>query len=936
MSHAHPHSQVYSQGQVHAHSPQVLRPNKSNKTSSSPAVSPRATVYSVGQNLPAKLSPGRAVDAKASSPNYFGLVVEPANDSRDSYGLGRNQWSPQSSSVKSFGAAIQTQVPLDANPEFEAFKRQADMNRGKSFSLPTAHLTLSAAGNAQTRPRPPTRWHTHASDHGSPMSFGRSFMSTREGQPNKEDADQDSLHDSAYVSADSKRNSESSLLPLQSTGLPTRFESPNPIEGFQQRTNLTKSEDRDPRLSLMEHRVDPPSPQLGNLSRASTLPLKVDSTQPSMIPGDQLVEMMKTCPDDRLLILDIRSSQNYATSRIKGALNLCIPTTLLKRATFNIQKLQQTFQNSVDAEKFSKWQSMDNIVVYDAHSSDKRDAVTAQNMIKKFTNEGYNGRTHILRGGFVVFQEAHKSLVDRRSAAELGGKSTSNGSPGGLAPVIGGVCLPSMSNEPNPFFSNIRQNMDLADGVGQFELSRPSDLESPMLPQWLRLAASKSDKGKRVADKFLRIEKEEKARMQSAYAAFNPKNKQEKTNVQLCGVEKGGKNRYKDILPFEHARVKLNKPEGCCDYINASYIQPSGSNKRYIATQGPLPATYDDFWSAIWEQDVRVIVMLTAESEGGQLKCHPYWKEREYGPIKLKPLSEKKASLDIDKHRADSAVPPTSAQMGEAGRRRANTTTTMETSTPAAQALPTQSETPHVMIRKFALSHTSHPFAPIREITQLHFSSWPDFGAPAQPAHLLALVELANVMQRAALPMETASVTGSRRVSDKMPLSWHDEPEADAQPRPMMVHCSAGCGRTGTFCTVDTVIDMLKRQRFRRSSAASKQDYQGDIAMSGTDEPVSPRTPKRMEAPTFTPSTRRRTSQPSLPDDTTWMNDDNIDLIEKTVDDFRHQRLSMVQSLRQYVLCYESILEWVHRMNDRGAITSTNGRARSGSLRQQR
>jgi len=47
----------------------------------------------------------------------------------------------------------------------------------------------------------------------------------------------------------------------------------------------------------------------------------------------------------------------------------------------------------------------------------------------------------------------------------------------------------------------------------------------------------------------------------------------------------------------------------------------------------------------IWEQDVRVIVMLTAESEGGQLKCHPYWKAKEFGPIRLRPLSEIRLAL---------------------------------------------------------------------------------------------------------------------------------------------------------------------------------------------------------------------------------------------------------------------------------------------------
>ena len=56
--------------------------------------------------------------------------------------------------------------------------------------------------------------------------------------------------------------------------------------------------------------------------------------------------------------------------------------------------------------------------------------------------------------------------------------------------------------------------------------------------------------------------------------------------------------RYRNIWPFEHTRVRLRKfkPEDD-DYMNASYVQPLGTTKRYIATQGPLPATFTDFWT---------------------------------------------------------------------------------------------------------------------------------------------------------------------------------------------------------------------------------------------------------------------------------------------------------------------------------------------------
>lgn len=285
-----------------------------------------------------------------------------------------------------------------------------------------------------------------------------------------------------------------------------------------------------------------------------------------------------------------------------------------------------------------------------------------------------------------------------------------------------------------------------------------------------------------------------------------------------------------------------------------------------------------DFWSVIWDQDVRVIVMLTAEKEGGQLKCHPYWASNEYGSLKLQLLSEKKVSLDPSKHRAP-------ADRRDSGRRRANTT--IESAPP-----PLAVDQPHAIVRKFALSHAAHPFSPIREITQVHYSSWPDFGAPASPGQLLGLVELSNQIQRA-----SSSSTQSPRSS---------EPENDEAARPMLVHCSAGCGRTGTFCTVDSVIDMLKRQRKEIKSGVTPMEVttssQGDYMGKGKQGIESV--------------------------DGEWIFSQDIDLVEKTVEDFRGQRLSMVQSLRQYVLCYESILEW---MAQQYAPIRTTGRERSGS-----
>ncbi|OPJ89054.1 tyrosine-protein phosphatase non-receptor type 22 isoform C [Patagioenas fasciata monilis] len=92
------------------------------------------------------------------------------------------------------------------------------------------------------------------------------------------------------------------------------------------------------------------------------------------------------------------------------------------------------------------------------------------------------------------------------------------------------------------------------------------------------------------------------------------------------------KNRYKDILPFDHSRVELSLITSDADshYINANFIKGVYGPRAYIATQGPLPTTVVDFWRMIWEYKVQVVVMACMEFEMGK-KCERYWAE-EGGP----------------------------------------------------------------------------------------------------------------------------------------------------------------------------------------------------------------------------------------------------------------------------------------------------------------
>jgi tyrosine-protein phosphatase 2/3 len=282
----------------------------------------------------------------------------------------------------------------------------------------------------------------------------------------------------------------------------------------------------------------------------------------------------------------------------------------------------------------------------------------------------------------------------------------------------------------------------------------------------------------------------------------------------------------------------------------------------------------------VWQQDVRVIVMLTAETESGLIKAHNYWSQTHFGPLHLTFLSEHKASLEPAKiHRNRPSL----------GRRRLTNPPIGRVSSPNKETSEgsSSSEQPYVIVRRFTLSNDDEPFARMREITHLQYSDWPDFGAPAHPSHLLGLVEQTNAVVRSS----HASSSSGPALEDS---------------RPILVHCSAGCGRTGTFCTVDSVIDMLKRQRASKPRGGkARQDTSRDVDM------TSPQGSFSSENPFF--------GQYSDSDEASWLHREDIDLVEKAVKDYRLQRVSMVQSLRQFVLCYESVMEWLAEQTPRSA-----------------
>ncbi|XP_059682102.1 receptor-type tyrosine-protein phosphatase eta [Gavia stellata] len=109
-------------------------------------------------------------------------------------------------------------------------------------------------------------------------------------------------------------------------------------------------------------------------------------------------------------------------------------------------------------------------------------------------------------------------------------------------------------------------------------------------------------------------------------------------------AENRGKNRYNNVLPYDISRVKLSDQRSATDdYINANYMPGYNSKKSFIAAQGPLPNTIDDFWHMIWEKNIYSIVMLTKCVEQGRTKCEQYWPDKQsksYGDIIVTMVSE--------------------------------------------------------------------------------------------------------------------------------------------------------------------------------------------------------------------------------------------------------------------------------------------------------
>lgn len=582
--------------------------------STTPSGMPPRTPASVGQIAAPSFftqntcSPRLMPPPRAPSPNYFGLVVDTPPGLPESVKRWDNEDNP--TNVRSIGPVYQA---IDSNAEFEPFRQQSELLRYHA----NFHRSTSSFDRQTQALRDLGRQREESRDRQSPVSPHTVVPSSDWRQqnygPNHMDLDQKKppYHEKGSEGPSTSSPSLPLCRPQRESAPP--FPPPSTTPLLVRTPQMTDADARDSRLSLPNHVSTPSARQPSSFSisgvrapqRAETLPAKVDKDGISMVSAQHCMEVIKSSPDDTLL-LDIRPFPQFSSSKIKGSLNLCVPTTLLKRPSFNLQKLEDTFTSPTEKQLFSQWKTSSRIIVSDACTTQLKDATPLINVLKKFICGGWKGEPLILRGGFSEFSRTFPDQVDhppkQQQAVSKNSKQplTIDLSLPSVAPVVGGCAMPTVSTT-NPFFGNIRQNMDLIGGVGQVTVTLPQNMSESAreaLPNWLLRACDAKDRGKGISDKFLEIEKGEQGRMQVAlsenvtYGFTAPDTPN--IPIRIAGIEKGSKNRYNNIYPYDHSRVRLHSVDaGSCDYVNASHIKAAHSNKRYVATQAPMPSTFN-------------------------------------------------------------------------------------------------------------------------------------------------------------------------------------------------------------------------------------------------------------------------------------------------------------------------------------------------------
>ena len=603
----------------------------------------------------------------------------------------------------------------------------------------------------------------------------------------------------------------------------------------------------------------PLSAETINSNNAKFTPL-FKSPSPTTLTFNQLPNNIHKQTIDTLqpthydLIVDIRGYNLYTINRITNAINCCIPTTLLKRNSTGLKTiLNQLINLSSDLKSiiFNHLESNSslsnfkklNILIYDHNSNYDFISFNLYHTILKFNQFPNHFNISYLEGGFYPLKndiEKYHHLIDDSDISNNNTNLPTMNNNSKLqhrkAKSLSGLTLPtitkttSISNNPptsssinNAFLQSIHKksngnNEPILEELRNYQLKIPyNDLQ--YIPNWLNNV--------HLYENFEKLENSEKTSINNIFtnttSKLNPINKLGDNNDDIMspccmscqkiefnvprGIEYGYKNRYKNIWPYDHSRVKLaadaatsaksnnnnniitsstNCQPFIDDYFNGNFINTNSiipnNQFTYIATQKPLTSTICDFWNIINNENIQIIINLDYESIN-------YFNYHEFVKL-VQPIS--KYSNNI--------------------------------------------------MKVYLINE---------KIYYIQYLSWPDFGIPQDYQSFLQLINLKN------------KLTKQFNLNKKI-----------------LVHCSAGCGRTGVFITLDSLIqgiinnDNLEEEEQQQQ----QQQQQQDVVVKLSDK---------------------------------FIYKSSKDLIYKLIQHQRKQRISMVQNYNQFIACYEIFIKFL-------------------------
>lgn len=594
------------------------------------------------------------------------------------------------------------------------------------------------------------------------------------------------------------------------------------------------------------------------------------------IDPDTLVGWLRSRDPGFLLVLDIRPRTAYARQHVRGSVNVCAPTALMRRPDFTIERIAQDVVEEGGARaRFESWKSAtaapsaSHIVVLDLSSSSTSAPSLAAaggggasilGLLRKFSAAGFQGELCWLKGGFRTLSARADAdaVLEPPVAAEddAGAASSSMRLPMQRATTLtlpplhqlslNGTKVASITSPPrapgDALFESFKQHLGPqyteADAVPlAMDLTDP---ELAKLPRFLRDLARMEDgeRARHLVRQFADIQRTESERLRHVLRRHAGDDAADPTYSQVsrraawpveaavrtptleafplsisAALERGSHHRYRNFWTYEHGRVKLHSLPPDESYINASYMNPL----RFTGGHCLYIATQAPLrttFAAFWMavRENRVRVIVMLALE------------IESGRLQCDnywDIGSAAPHLDVAVTRV---APRTRADLGLGG------------AGADADAL--------VFIeRTIELRDRSDPSAPPQLVTQIQYVRWPDHGVPTQPLELLALLRRAREL---------------------------GAPPGDEPTPPTLVHCSAGIGRTGTYIVIDALLRLLERVRALRAAPPAAPSPNDELALRA------------------------------------W--DGEEDLVHAAVLVLREQRMRMVETVRQYVFIYDAVL----------------------------